>query len=92
MNVMVWEGDVVAGSLHDIRAGGRHDLGGIALIVGGSDWGHRVGRRWNVRVCRGRSGELGRFWLGESRLMSFAACLASRKASMVGIEAHTRTE
>ena len=48
MDMVIWGRDVVARYLHDVRAGRRHDLGGIALVVGGSDWGHRVGRGWNV--------------------------------------------
>ena len=53
MDIVVWGGDIVARYSHDIQAGGRHNLGGIALVVGGSDWGHRVGGRWDVRVCLG---------------------------------------
>lgn len=68
MHMVVRGGDVVARYLHDVRAGGRHDLGGIALVVGGSDWGHRVGRGRNVRVCRGRSGKLRRLLVGGVRV------------------------
>ena len=39
MRVVVWGRDVVTRYLHDIRAGGRHDLGGIALVTDG-DWTH----------------------------------------------------
>jgi hypothetical protein len=68
MHIVVWRRDVVARYLHDVRAGGRHDLGGVALVVGGSDRGHRVGRGWNVGMCRRRSGKLGRLRLGGMRI------------------------
>ena len=58
-------GDIVARYLHDTRAGRRHDLGGIALVVGEGGWGRRVGSGWNVRGCGGRSGKLRRLRVGQ---------------------------
>ena len=59
MYVLVWQRNIVAGHLRDVRTSGRHDLGAFALVVGRGDRGHRVDGGRDVRMRGRRGGEEG---------------------------------
>ena len=62
--VVRWR-DVVARYMHGVGPSGRDDLGAVTLVVGRSDGRHRVGRGRDIRMRRGRGGELrGIRWCG----------------------------